>query len=53
MTNTIDDNPLTRMALGVVAMNASWFALWAWTMDAYKLGIHSWGYPLFKDGSNA
>lgn len=51
--NTIDDNPLTRMALGVMAINATWFAYWAWTMDAYKMGIHAWGYPNFKDRGDA
>jgi len=49
----LDDNPLTRMALAVVAANAMWFLGWGWAMEACKLGVHAWGYPHFTGDSDA
>lgn len=41
----LDDNPLTQMALAVMAGNALWLAQWAWSMQAYRMAAYAWGYP--------
>jgi len=50
---TLNDSPLHRMALAVLAGNAVWFATWGWAMEAYKLGVHAWGYPRFTGDTDA
>lgn len=47
-TDALPDDPLSKMALSVAAINAFWFAQWSWTMDAYKIGMHAWGYPSMR-----
>ena len=53
LTDLSGDDPLTNMAMSVMWCNSLWFAYWCYTMDAYKMGVHAWGYPHFKDSEHA
>jgi hypothetical protein len=49
----LDDSPLTRMALAVMAANAMWFLGWGWAMDSYQLGMNAWAWPQIKGSPDA